>query len=159
YEEDTEFEAAFAPRPVDLEIMKDKDPYYRVLDLSRNVYNDAISAYHFKNIGGYSPAKMEIYQDLIDMQMGGSQAGGKFNSEVLNMLNGKYLIFETGQQQQPLAYNLNPNANGNAWFVSEVKNVPTADDEMKALSAPALGDTASMANAFNSKTTAIMRDG
>lgn len=158
YEEDTEFEAVFAPRPVDLEIMKDKDPYYRVLDLSRNVYNDAISAYHFKNIGGYSPAKMEIYQDLIDMQMGGSQAGGKFNSEVLNMLNGKYLIFETGQQQQPLAYNLNPNANGNAWFVSEVKNVPTADDEMKSLSAPALGDTASMVNAFNSKTTAIMRD-
>ncbi len=158
YEEESEYEAAFTPRPVDAEILKDPDPYFRVLDLSRSTYNDAISAYHFKNIGGYSPAKMEIYQDLIDMQLGGVQTGGKFNAQVLNMLNAKYIIFQTGQQQQPVAFQPNHEANGNAWFVNEAKTVATADDEMHALNAPALGDTATMANPFNSKTTAVLRE-
>jgi hypothetical protein len=60
YEDASEFDATFQPRPVDQAILKDKDPYYRVLDLSRNTYNDAVQAYFHKCIGGYSPAKMEI---------------------------------------------------------------------------------------------------
>jgi len=50
-----------------------------VLDLSRDTYNDAVLAYFHKCIGGYSPAKMEIYQDLIERHM--SQG---FNGQVLN---------------------------------------------------------------------------
>ena len=156
YEEDTDYETLFVPRPVDQEILKDKDPYYRVIDLSRNVYNDAMSAYFYKNVGGYSPAKMEIYQDLIDVQMGGQQSGGKFNKEVLNMLNTKYIIFQGGNQQ--VAYQPNLEANGNAWFVNDVKTVNSADEEMRALNATMLGDTAIVANGFNSKTTAVIRN-
>jgi len=156
YEDPMDYEAQFMPRPVDQQILQDKDPYYRVLDLSRNTYNDAIQAYFHKSIGGYSPAKMEIYQDLIDMQMGGSHSQGRFNSEVLNMLNTKYIIFN-GPQGEPM-YQPNPAAAGNAWFVEEVKWAKTADEAMKMLDAPMIGDTSMMAGGFDAGKTAIMRE-
>ncbi len=156
YEDPYTYEAIFQPRPVDQQILQDPDPYYRVLDLSRNTYNDAIQAYFHKSIGGYSPAKMEIYQDLIDVHMGGAIAQGRFNSEVLNMLNTKYIIFE-GPQQQPV-YQQNPEALGNAWFVEEVQWVSTADEEIMALKAPAVGDTTRMEQAFDAERTAVVRN-
>lgn len=156
YEDPSDYEAMFQPRQVDQAIMQDKDPYYRVLDLSKNTYNDAIQAYFHKCIGGYSPAKMEIYQDLIDVQLGGAQSGGKFNAQVLNMLNAKYIIFQPGQQQQAM-YQPNPAALGNAWFVNEVQWAKTADEEMQMLNAPPLGDTAFNPNAFNPARTAVVR--
>lgn len=147
-----EYQAQFNPRQVDLEIQKDKDPYYRVLDLSRNTYNDAMQSYHHKSIGGYSAVKMESYQDLIDVHM-----SGPFNSEVLNMLNTKYIIFNGGPNGQP-AYQPNPGACGNAWFVNEVKYVNNADEEMKSMNAAGLGDTTQMPNAWKANQTAIIRN-
>jgi hypothetical protein len=155
YEESTDYEAVFQPRPVDQQILQDPDPYYRVLDVSRNTYNDAIQGYFHKSIGGYSPAKMEIYQDLIDVHMGGEQSQGRFNSAVLNMLNTKYIIFN-GPQEQPV-YQPNPGALGNAWFVDEVKWAKTADEEILSLKAPALGDTAVVPNSFDPSRTAVIR--
>lgn len=151
YVDDTEYETSFQPRPVDLQIKQDTS-YYRVLDLTRNVYNDAIQAYFHKSIGGYSPAKLEIYQDLIDVHM-----SSKFNSEVLNMLNTKYVIVQTGQQGGAGVIP-NQTALGNAWFVNEVKLVNTADEEILSLNAPALGDTAEMQNAFSAAKTAVVRN-
>jgi len=155
YQDASDFEAMFQPRPVDQQIMQDKDPYYRVLDVSRNTYNDAIQAYFHKCIGGYSPAKMEIYQDLIDVHLGGAQSQGRFNAQVLNMLNTKYIIFRAGQQQE--VYQPNPGALGNAWFVNEVKWAKNADEEMLLMTAPSLGDTQTIANAFDPANTAIVR--
>lgn len=152
YIDTEEYQAQFNPRQVDLEIQKDKDPYYRVLDLSRNTYNDAMQSYHHKTIGGYSAVKMESYQDLIDVHM-----SGPFNSEVLNMLNTKYIIFNGGPNGQP-AYQPNPGANGNAWFVNEVKYVNNADEEMKSMNAAGLGDTTQMPNAWKANQTAIIRN-
>eukprot|EP01136_Pigoraptor_vietnamica_P007560 Opistho-1_new@41864 len=149
YVEESEYLSAFEPRMVDRQIKEDKDPYYRVLDLSRNTYNDAIQAYHHKVIGGYSPAKMEIYQDLIDVHMSGS-----FNTAVLNMLNTKYIIFN---QQSPQV-SVNPGACGNAWFVNEAKWVNTADEEIKSLDAAALGDTLAPLNSFKPLQTAVIRN-
>lgn len=146
-----EYEAIFQPRPVDQQILQDPDPYYRVLDLSKNTYNDAIQSYHHKAIGGYSPAKMEAYQDMIDIHMSGS-----FNAEVLNMLNTKYIISPQGQNGQPVAIP-NPDANGNAWFVSEIKWAETADEEMLSLNARSLGDTAQVPNAFDASEEAVLR--
>lgn len=155
YQDDVDFETIFQPRPVDQQILQDKDPYYRVLDLSKNTYNDATQSYFHKSIGGYSPAKMEIYQDLIDVHMGGSQSQGRFNSAVLNMLNTKYIIFNAGQQT---AAQPNPEAAGNAWFVDEVKTVKTADEEILSMKGNSLGDTVVNPTAFNPKHTAILRD-
>ncbi len=144
---------SFNPRPADAQILQDKDPYYRVLDVTKDVYNDATQAYFHKCIGGYNPAKMEIYQDLIDVHMRGQD----FNAQVLNMLNTKYFIVpgpQGGAEVIP-----NANASGNAWFVSGVKQVNTADEEILSLKAAKLGDTAQNAGGdFNPKETAIVRN-
>lgn len=150
YIDESEYEAKFAPRPVDAEIQKDKDPYYRVLDLSVNTYNDAAPSYQHKTIGGYSAVKMESYQDLIDEHL-----SGPFNSEVLNMLNTKYIIFNGGANGQPV-FQPNMNAAGNAWFVSEVKYAANALEEMNGMKASALGDTAQMPGAWKATQTAII---
>ena len=150
YEDAASYDAVFEPREVDKAIMRDKDPYYRVLDLSRDTYNDAVQAYFHKCVGGYSPAKMEMYQDLIDRHMSRG-----FNGEVLNMLNTKYIIVG-GQKSAPQVMP-NPGACGNAWFVDEVKWANTADDEINGLTAPGLGDTTVNANSFSAKKTAVMR--
>lgn len=154
YVEESDYEAQFAPSQADMEILKDPDPYYRVLDLTRDPYNDAMPAYHHKMIGGYSPAKLEIYQDLIENQL---NSNGRMNGQVLNMLNTKYIIFSPGQGQPPIPQR-NPGALGNAWFVNEIKWVNTADDEMAALNAPNIGDTSVPAGSFNAATTAIVRN-
>ncbi len=134
-------------------ILSDKDPYFRVLDYSqKDPFNDAVQSYYFKCIGGYHPAKMEIYQDLIEKQI------SKFNGQVLNMLNLKYIIVPDQDKKTGQHYvQVNRTANGNAWFVEEVKWANTADEEMNAMNAPGLGDTVSMPGAFDSKKTAVMR--
>lgn len=152
FKDAAEYEQTFEPREVDKMILRDPDPYYRVLDLSRDTYNDAVQAYFHKCIGGYHPAKMEIYQDLIDRHLGGRKS---YNEQVLDMLNTKYII--VGGQKGGARAMPNPNANGNAWFVEEVKWANTADEEMEFMNAPSIGDTTMMPNAFNSKKTAIMR--
>ncbi|MBL7719434.1 MAG: YfhO family protein [Flavipsychrobacter sp.] len=151
YKEESEYEAEFSPRPVDAQILADPDPYYRVLDMTTDPYNDAVPAYHHKLIGGYHPAKLEMYQDLIDQQMNGS----KFNGQVLNMLNTKYLI--TQGQNGPAAQQ-NPGAMGNAWFVNEIKWVASADEEMSSLDAPNIGTPDTTGRSFNAANTAVVRN-
>jgi len=152
YADVSDYESRFTPRPVDEQIMKDKDPYYRVLDLSVNTYNDAMQAYFHKCVGGYSPSKMETYQDLIDVHLGGNG----FNSEVLNMLNTKYVIFNGGPNNQAV-FQPNMGACGNAWFVDNVHYVNNANEEMDAMKAPKLGDTTPVAGAWSARNTAIVR--
>lgn len=148
--DESEYEAHFQPRQVDQQILQDPDPYYRVLDMTRSPYNDAVQAFFHKCVGGYSPAKMERYQDLIDIHM-----NGQFNAEVLNMLNTKYIIYQP-EKQQPVVIP-NPTASGNAWFVDRVKWVSSADSEILALNAHRLGDSA-VAGEFNAHEVAIIRD-
>ena len=165
YVDAADYEANFAPRSVDTQILKDHDPYYRVLDLSKSTYNDAAPSYFHKTIGGYHPAKMEIYQDLIDRQM-----GQKFNLQVLNMMNTKYIIFPTKKDAFSIP---NHTACGNAWFVSEVKWANNADEEMNGLnSSQEVGPEglfnllkngemgikdSSIFSGFNPKETAVIR--
>ena len=61
-----DFNKPFAERPVDKMILADEDPQYRVLDLTVNVFNSSIPSYRHKNVGGYSPAKLQRYQEYID---------------------------------------------------------------------------------------------
>ncbi len=150
YVDQSEYDAFFEPRKVDKQIMADPDPYYRVLDLTKDTYNDAVQAYFHKCIGGYHPAKMEIYQDLIERQMSRG-----FNKEVLNMLNTKYIIVG-GRKSEPGVIP-NPTACGNAWFVNEIKWANTADEEMDGLNAQNIQDTTIVPNAFEPKKTAVMR--
>lgn len=155
FEDKDEAEQVFTPRPVDQQILQDKDLMYRVQDFTINTYNDAKPSYFHKMVGGYHPAKLEMYQDLIEMQM--SPGSPHNNKEVYNMLNTKYYIVPAGQQGQAQVIP-NTEACGNAWFVNEIKMVATADEEMAALNAPNLFDTTQVIGNFNPRTTAIVRN-
>lgn len=108
---------AFQMTDADRQILKDT-ANYRVLDVAG--FSSARSSYFHKTIGGYHAAKLTRYNDLLDKQI------SKSNPEVLNMLNTKYIL--SGNE-----YQVNPDANGNAWFVSRVDYVDNADREMAAL--------------------------
>lgn len=105
----------------DLEILKDRDLYFRVMDRANNTFEDAYASLHHRSIGGYHPAKLRRYQDLID----GYLSKGK--ATMINMLNTKYIINKDGTIAP------NTNAMGNAWFVDTLITVNTPDGEFKAL--------------------------
>lgn len=134
----------FKERPVDTEILKDKDPNYRVFDLTINAFNDAFISYHHKTIGGYSAAKLQRYQEIIDYHIVPERQEfingiKKYNSltgidstlanlTVLNMLNTKYIVIDPNSS--PV---VNKSALGNAWFIKNYKFVNSADEEILAL--------------------------
>ena len=117
----------FDKRPVDEYILADQDPSYRVVDLTVNVFNDAHPSYWHKNIGGYSPAKLQNYQAYIDAKLGRdlsalassiSKAATVQEAEAampylesLSSLNCRYVILSS--DAKPVRY---PYARGNAWF-------------------------------------------
>ncbi|PLW99001.1 MAG: hypothetical protein C0594_17605 [Marinilabiliales bacterium] len=136
----------FTPSQADLQILKDKDPDYRVLNLSVSTFNDASTSYFHKSIGGYHGAKMERYQELIDFhiikdmmnlqqKLGQARSQQELidalgSSDVLNMLNTRYIILPT---KNGVMAQRNYNALGNAWFVSNLHMVANADKEIMAL--------------------------
>jgi hypothetical protein len=106
-------------------ILQDRDPNFRVLNLTIDPFNDASTSYYHKSIGGYHGAKMKRYQELIEHQI------SKNNMDVLNMLNTKYFIVPDNNRQPVAQYN--PEALGNAWFVEDYRIVPDADAEILSL--------------------------
>ena len=117
-----EVEVPFQESPSDTQILKDTTNY-RVFEV--NGLLNARSSYFHKSIGGYSAVRPRRMQQLFDYQI------AKNNMEILNMLDVKYVI-QTDKEGKEFPTS-NPNANGNAWFVSQVKLVNSADEEMKAL--------------------------
>lgn len=118
-----EVETPFQETESDIQILRDTS-HYRVFEVNGNLSSARASFFH-KSIGGYHAAKPRKVQQLFDYQI------SKNNMEVLNMLNVKYVI-QTNKEGKEFP-TVNANANGNAWFVNEVKLVNKANDEMKAL--------------------------
>ena len=125
-------------------ILQDKSLDYRVLNLASNTFNENETSYFHKSIGGYHPAKLRRYQEMIEhyiapemqktmqaiMTAGGdmSKVDGRSIYPILNMLNTKYFILPLqGNQTAPV---LNPYAYGNAWFVDKVTYVNNANEEI-----------------------------
>ena len=143
--------AIFTKTFADTFVLKDKDPYYRVLNLTRSPFNDALTSYYHKSIGGYHGAKLRRYQDVIEKYLAPySQAivQGLQDStiniydylgqmSVLNMLNTKYIIHNSNVL--PI---INAKSYGNAWFVDNFKIVNSADEEINALGTENLERTA-----------------
>ena len=140
-------EQAFPMSDADRIICQDTDTYYRVLNLSVSTFNDNTTSYYHKSIGGYHPAKLRRYQELIEEHLQGemgrinsavAQSGGHLEAcqgdslfPVLNMLNTKYVIMPLKDGGKlPVQ---NPWAQGNGWFVDEIQYVPDADAEIAAL--------------------------
>ena len=134
----------FALRAADSEILKDSDPSYRVIDLSVNTFNDSHPSWWHKNVGGYSPAKLQRYQDLIEKYiqpeistLASSMQGVATVSEfeqvlpelpVLSALNTRYIIINGD-----IAPVRNRWAYGNAWFVSDAVPAATPAEELDLL--------------------------
>ena len=154
-----DFTAHYDPRPVDDIIHQDTDPDYRVLDLSVNTFNDAIQSYHHKSIGGYSPVKLQRYQDLIDRYITNEirqvykatenaatvqeVAAALPELKVVSMLNGRYIILDGN-----ISPVVNPYAYGNCWFVDGFVHAATPDDEIGLLASTDLHDTAVIGKDF-----------
>ncbi len=120
------FSSAFEEQPWEKQILQDKDLNYRVLNLTVSTFNDARTSYRLKSVGGYSPAKLRRYQDLIDEHI------SQMHTPVLNMLNTRYFIVPVGSQKTPTPQR-NPDAMGNAWFVDSLVVVDNANAESDAL--------------------------
>lgn len=110
---------------IDKLILEDKDPDYRVLNLAASTFNESRTSYYHKSVGGYSPVKLRRYQDIIDYHI-----SGNITPNVLDMLNTRYIIFNTEQGPR---VRKNPNAMGNAWFVESIDWMNTPNDEIVAL--------------------------
>lgn len=139
--EKKEFNGQFDKRKVDEVILRDEEPDFRVLDLSVNTFNDSHPSYWHKSVGGYSPTKLQRYQDLIDRYISsemkqivnvvnaeGTVQGVEDNfpkTPVLNMLNTKYVIVDGNF---PPVENFN--RYGNCWFVDDVICANGAEEEI-----------------------------
>lgn len=145
---DRRYEQNFDPSPADRYILQDQSPGYRVLNLTVSTFNDALTSYHHRSTGGYHPAKLRRYQDLIDRHLiTEMQAFQQFlqsdqqqltdsllqdhlaSLQVLNMLNTQYIIINP--QGRPVQ---NLQAYGAAWYVRDIKFVNSPDEEIAALS-------------------------
>ncbi|MFQ8805942.1 MAG: hypothetical protein ACLR8Y_13680 [Alistipes indistinctus] len=113
------------PTEADKQILADKELGFRVLNMTVSPFNDATTSYFHRSVGGYHGAKLRRYQDLIERYL------GKMDIGVYNMLNTKYVIVQ-GEDGTPEAQ-LNPGANGAAWFVDSVRLVDGPDAEIAAL--------------------------
>lgn len=133
-----------SPTAADEKILQDKTPYFRVLNATVNPFLDANTSYLHKSIGGQSPAKLWIYQDLIEHQI------AKNNRAVLNMLNTRYIIAPDPSTRQPVAQ-FNPQALGNAWFVQGIHWAANADAEMSAMNDFNPADTVIIDRRFQTK--------
>ena len=127
----------------DIEILKDKSLSYRVLNFSSGAFNENTTSYFHKSIGGYHPAKLRRYQEMIDKYIapemqtamqaiankGGvmSEVDGRKLFPILNMLNAKYFIVPL--QGNATTSIQNPYAQGNGWFVDKLTYVADANAE------------------------------
>ena len=126
------------------QILRDTSLDYRVLNLASNTFNENETYYYLKSIGGYHPAKLRRYQEVIDAYISKemqklypavakaqgdmTQVPGDSIFPVLNMLNTKYFILPLeGGQTVPVQ---NPYALGNAWLVDKVTYVDNANAEL-----------------------------
>lgn len=137
---DTQDETFFTPTAIDNEISKDTG-YYRVLNLTTDFTNDAVTSYFHNSVGGYHPAKLSIAEDLLTFQLRNKQP---INIQVLNMMNTKYVIVP-GQQNAPMLQQ-NPGNLGPCWLVKNIQFANGAAAAMKAL------------DNFNPQETAIVEE-
>ncbi|SCY80672.1 YfhO family protein [Flavobacterium caeni] len=135
----SQIEQPFQATEADNFILRDTS-HYRVYDVFGRL--EGRTSYFHKSVGGYSAVRPRRMDQLFEYQVD-RELQGLFsaidttnfhltrNSQVLDMLNVKYLIMQTNDGQHlPL---VNPTANGNAWFVKQLRMAGSADAEMRAL--------------------------
>ncbi len=118
----------FVPTAADKFILKDKDPHYRVYNISPDRFAESRTSYFHRSIGGYHAAKLRVYQDVIENQFSKNPP----NTDVLNMLDAKYFLIPDPQTNQ-LQVQQNLNAMGACWLVKKIVFVDGPVQEMNML--------------------------
>jgi len=133
-----DFEATLSPTPADQRIKSDPEKNFRVFDQTGDPFQSsaesARTSYNHNSVGGYSPAKLGLFQDLLENQL------SRGNMRVYDMLNTKYFIQEDPATRQPVP-RLNTGAYGAAWLVKDIHYVKDGNEEMKALDSINTRDT------------------
>jgi len=156
YQDEIENESVFTKTKIDEEILRDTS-FYRVFNLAGDPFSENITAYTYHAVGGYHPAKVSRYQELIEnrlrpemqkvvQSLQSNASLSAVNIPVFNMLNTKYFIQKDPRSGQTVAYMRNESALGNCWFVKGIRYVKDAREEMNAL------------ENFNPKDTAIVQE-
>ncbi len=150
----------YTPSAADQFIMNKSGYNNRVLDITKSIFQDASVSFFHPSVGGYHGAKLRRYQDLIETGLMGdintlfaalqSQNhavvdSALANTNVLNMINTKYIIINP--ETQPI---LNQHAAGNAWFVNSVRVVENADADVAALAEISLATEATLDRRYES---------
>lgn len=153
------------PSPADQAIMAqyNTDPYFRTINMTVSTFNDASTSFFHYSLGGYHGAKLKIYAELIENQLSdeielltANLRSGQFNPNMfqqmpaLNMLNTRYMIINPNGA--PLE---NPSRLGNAWLVSNIKRVETADEEIAALKGLDAANTAVLRGVYADKAGSL----
>lgn len=141
----------FGKTSIDEEILKDKDPNYRVFNMlgtsTGSPFSESRTSYYHKSVGGYHPAKLRIYQDIIEKYL-----SSRPTPAILNMLNTKYIIVQDPQTNQPGVIT-NPDAFGPCWLVKHVQLVDDKVTAIKAIGETDLKDTAIVEKSFSGIVT------
>jgi hypothetical protein len=125
----------FTPTDIDNQIKLDKDPHFRVFNTAGDRFSESRTSYFHRSVGGYHPAKLRLYQDVIETYLSTAP-----NTDVLNALDTRYILLQdpqtgkTGIQQNPLTY-------GPAWTVKAIKFVDGPANELTAIGTTSLRDT------------------
>jgi hypothetical protein len=153
----TASEQSFAPDQ-NVQFLKSDKSQFRIFPLGQ-LFMDNTWMYHkIESIGGYSPAKIRIYQEMIDSCLyHGSDPTFPINMNIINMLNTKYIIANGRLPEdkfKPVAYDqtkqtmthINPVFQARAFFVDEVTIAKNKSEVFQNLNSPL----------FNSHHTAVL---
>lgn len=112
-----------------LQEIADKDKtHYRIFNQILGPFGETNTSYFKSSVGGYHAVKLRRYDDLINHYFYSEDSLKSAQiSKILNLLNTKYVIGGSTDQPQ---IQINPNANGNAWFVSDIKLANTPNEEI-----------------------------
>ncbi len=112
-----------------LETIAEKDKtHYRIFNNILGTFSETNTSYFKSSIGGYHAVKLRRYDDVINEYFQIMDSVKVPN--ILNLLNAKYLVVGGPEQPQAIA---NPKANGNAWFVSDLKFAESPNQEIKSI--------------------------
>lgn len=112
-----------------LETIAEKDKtHYRIYNQTLGVTSETNTSYFKASIGGYHAVKLRRYDDVLNEYI--NNVDSVKTPNILNLLNAKYMVFGGPEQPQVVP---NPKANGNAWFVSDLKFVDTPNQEIKSI--------------------------
>jgi hypothetical protein len=144
----------FTPTSADQFILQDKDPHFRVYNLSADRFSESKTSFFHRSIGGYHAAKLRNYQDVIETKF--SEPG--MNKNVINMLDTKYFIIPPQTENGTYSVQKNDEALGAAWFIQNLKQVNNTVEELKELDSINPATTAVIEKNQGLKTITFQKD-